>query len=217
VYVSGFGWVEFDPTPPNTNRGDITLSTQLAHYLDAAEMFWNSYVLIYDTGAQTQLFRSAQDEIQSAQIDMKERTDRWETRIQVLIDSIGRGIRQAVDRPGFWVALITLAMAAVIYRQRVFLQREYRIWQLRQGSGIVDGDIIEEMFYRAASLAQERMEKRPDSQTWREWALRLSDPHKRSLLSRAVAIFERSRYGNQTPSAEDFKLLERTIRELRDP
>ena len=39
AYVPGRGWLEFDPTPPDPNRRDISLALLLSHYIDAAELF----------------------------------------------------------------------------------------------------------------------------------------------------------------------------------
>jgi len=43
----------------------------------------------------------------------------------------------------------------------------------------------------------------------------LPDPHRRSILGRALIIFERSKYGRMPVSVADFTLLEETIRELK--
>ena len=61
VFVPGQGWIEFDPTPPDPNRNEISMLVLFSHYLDAAELFWNAYILTYDTGTQLQLFQNAQD------------------------------------------------------------------------------------------------------------------------------------------------------------
>src|SRR5207247_1026545 len=67
VYVPGRGWTEFDPTPPDPNHREMTLALQLSHYIDAIELFWNSYVIVYDSGSQLQLCRSAHGRLTSVQ------------------------------------------------------------------------------------------------------------------------------------------------------
>src|SRR5207302_4337115 len=54
VYVPGHGWMEFDPTPADPNHSEFSLGMQMAHYVDAMELVWNSYVLVYDSSAQLQ-------------------------------------------------------------------------------------------------------------------------------------------------------------------
>ena len=215
VYIAGSGWTEFDPTPPDTNRPEITLATQIAHYVDAMTLFWNSYILIYDTSAQTQLFRSAQDRLQIVQNDLRRGADRWFLWLGGFSDRFSERIRQRVESAGFWLLAAALILSSVAYKHRRFIRTELRIWQLRKGSGVVDHEVIAQMFYRAAHLAQKKGDERTPAQTWREWTSGLPDPGRRSLLGRAVAVFERCRYGRQTPSPDDFALLEQTIRELR--
>ena len=71
---------------------------------------------------------------------------------------------------------------------------------------------MEELFYRATRLAVRRGTRRQPGQTWREWTLSLPDPARRSKLSPALEIFEKSKYGRLPLSASDFSLLEETIR-----
>jgi protein-glutamine gamma-glutamyltransferase len=49
------GWTTFDPTPPDPNQAGVTLWTRLGFYADAAEMFWQDWVLNYNLDRQLQL------------------------------------------------------------------------------------------------------------------------------------------------------------------
>src|SRR5439155_3264893 len=49
VYEAGMGWMEFDPTPPDPNHRELNLATQMLQYVDAMELYWNSYIIIYDS------------------------------------------------------------------------------------------------------------------------------------------------------------------------
>jgi protein-glutamine gamma-glutamyltransferase len=42
------GWVTFDPTPADPNPGAFALFTKLGLYLDAAQTFWQDWVVSYD-------------------------------------------------------------------------------------------------------------------------------------------------------------------------
>jgi hypothetical protein len=179
------------------------------------EMFWNSYVLIYDTEAQMQLFRSAQEGAQAMQVAFRELADEW-------IESLEQSSQHAMARLGdtvktawFWIAVLMVLTPVALYPKRRALWAELRMRRLGRGVGAPDHAIIEHMFYRAADLARGKDPRRNPAETWREWILGLSDPNRRSLLESAAAVFERSKYGRQSASAEDFALLERTIHELR--
>lgn len=49
------GWTTFDPTPPDPNQARISLWTRLGFYADAAEVFWQDWVLNYNLDRQLQL------------------------------------------------------------------------------------------------------------------------------------------------------------------
>ncbi len=48
AYLPQRGWTTFDPTPPDPNVTRNSLATRLALYMDAAETFWQEWVLNYD-------------------------------------------------------------------------------------------------------------------------------------------------------------------------
>ncbi|MCX6632478.1 MAG: transglutaminase-like domain-containing protein, partial [Candidatus Solibacter sp.] len=52
AWIPGYGWRTFDPTPADPNAGGLTLLTQLSLYLDAAETFWQEWVVTYDVARQ---------------------------------------------------------------------------------------------------------------------------------------------------------------------
>jgi len=53
AWIPGRGWTTFDPTPPDPSAlSGPTLSTRLALYLDAAETFWQEWVVTYDIARQ---------------------------------------------------------------------------------------------------------------------------------------------------------------------
>ena len=52
AWIPGYGWTTFDPTPADPNAGGLALFTRLALYLDAAETFWQEWVVTYDLARQ---------------------------------------------------------------------------------------------------------------------------------------------------------------------
>ncbi len=49
------GWTTFDPTPPDPNPPRVSLWTRMGFYADAAEVFWQDWVLNYNLDRQLQL------------------------------------------------------------------------------------------------------------------------------------------------------------------
>jgi len=215
VYIPSRGWVEFDPTPADSSQRDMSLAIQLGHYIDAMELYWNTYILVYDTTTQMQLFRSAQDQVQSIQNSVRRRTDRWALQTQILADRFSLKLRNVIETFSFWFGVVLLIAAVTAFRHRRVLKTRFHIWQLRRGRGAVNDDVVQEMFYRAARLAERGRSKRRPAETWREWIFGLPDPNRRSMLARALEVFEKSKYGRKPVSASEFTLLEETIRELK--
>src|SRR5215471_21589270 len=118
AYIPGHGWIEFDPTPPDPNRPNAGLTGQIWNYVDAMEVFWNSYVIVYDSGAQRQFFRSAQDRVQSLQLGFREVADEWIPRAQRLSDRLSDAIPDVMGTPLFWTILVSAVIGGTSYKHR---------------------------------------------------------------------------------------------------
>ena len=185
------------------------------HYIDAMEVFWNSYVLVYDSGAQRLLFRSAQDRVQSWQLELRKIADEWIGQAHVLSDRVSALIPDLIGTASFWIMVVMIVAAVEGYQHRRILKTYLQIWRIRWGGSTPTESVVEHLFYRAARLAEHKVPKRQTAQTWREWIIGLPDPHRRSVLARALVVFEKSRYGRMPISSADFALLEDAVREMK--
>jgi len=52
AWIPGHGWTTFDPTPPDLSSHSLTLFSKFSLYLDAAETFWQQWVVGYDPNHQ---------------------------------------------------------------------------------------------------------------------------------------------------------------------
>jgi protein-glutamine gamma-glutamyltransferase len=216
VYIPGNGWVEFDPTPPDPNKNEVTLATQISHYIDAMGLFWSSYVLVYDSGAQLQLFRSAQDSVQSAQATLGEKSNRWIAEAQLFSERFSARLIRLSGEASSWIVVLILVLGTITFTHRRALKIQLQIWRIRAGRASAGEDEVAQLFYRAARLVEKRTAtKRSPEETWREWIFGLPDPHRRSILKKALVVFERSKYGRLAVSDSDFACLEDVIRELK--
>jgi transglutaminase-like putative cysteine protease len=55
AYLAPHGWTTFDPTPPDPNPPAVSFWSRIGFYLDAAETFWQDWVLNYNLDRQAQL------------------------------------------------------------------------------------------------------------------------------------------------------------------
>src|SRR5262249_2511782 len=179
------------------------------------EMFWMSYVIVFDSGAQFQLCRSAQDRAQGVQTALREKSKGWIDQIERFSDHLSSGVTVLVGTPAVWIVIVLLIAAGATATYRRALKTYFQIWRARFARGNVTEEVVERLFYRAAHLAERHSPRRNPAQTWREWIFGLSDPTHRSILTRALEIFERCKYGRMPVSAADFASLEQVIRELK--
>ena len=52
AWIPGHGWATFDPTPPDLSSHSLTFFSKFSLYLDAAETFWQQWVVGYDPNHQ---------------------------------------------------------------------------------------------------------------------------------------------------------------------
>ena len=215
VYLPGRGWIEFDATPPDMRLAATGLAAQLGHYIDAVELLWSSYILVYDTESQSQLFKSAQDQLQSVQTALKSGAGKWTALARRSANWVASGVRGGEGAAGFWLALIAVLFGVILVHYRRDIRALWKVWQFRRGRGPMNGEVIEHLFFRAAKLAERRRPSRQAAQTWREWALGIPDATRRSMLLPAVGVLEKSKYSSEAVSTADFDVLENAIRALR--
>jgi transglutaminase-like putative cysteine protease len=215
VYVPGQGWIEFDPTPPDPNRNDLSMLVLISHYIDAAELFWNAYILTYDSTTQFQLFRSAQDAVQAAQNGLRSQSDSLARSGQAVSERLAATIRETVETLWFWSLVGLIGCLTLWMQHRCRIQTYWKLWNLRHGRGNADHDVVTTLFYRVTKLAGARSGTRLPHQTWREWMTQLPDEGRRRLVAAALDVFEKARYGGLPVTTEEYRTLEQTLRELK--
>jgi transglutaminase-like putative cysteine protease len=214
AYVPGIGWKEFDPTPGGNNQPGASLFAQLHNYADAMGFFWNTYVLTYDSDSQGQLFRQAQESIEQLNNTIQSRKDGWIETAQAFMGSITAAIGRMTSSGIIWIYGVGLTAVALTYLKRDQLRSSWWLYRVRK-TGRVDSRIIEALFYRAVALVGKNGPRRLDSETWREWVGIVPHDRSRSILQRALEVFERSRYSPEPSSPADVVTLQEAVRELR--
>jgi protein-glutamine gamma-glutamyltransferase len=92
AWIPGHGWATFDPTPPDSNPSALAFLTIMSLYLDAAETFWQEWVVGYDSGQQGSLLGGARtvslrwvDSLSGFGSDWDLRAARWFKRFGVWV------------------------------------------------------------------------------------------------------------------------------------
>jgi transglutaminase-like putative cysteine protease len=107
AWLHGRGWTTFDPTPPDPNPPALSLLSKLALWADAAETFWQEWVVSYDLGHQATLVDRMNQASRSAGI-------RWLSRIFDLAEYWKPRTTLWLSRYGLWTlfAVVACALAA---------------------------------------------------------------------------------------------------------
>jgi transglutaminase-like putative cysteine protease len=214
VYLPGAGWTEFDPTPGSSTQPDAGLFAQLHNYADALGLFWNTYVLTYDTDSQGQLFRNAQEQAESIHQSLEKQRNSLALMARRAVESVSQVGRRAITTGGIWIYVTAILLSLVAYRMRHEILNWWWLLRLRK-TGRVDDRVICSLFYRAVRIAERKGSRRRESETWREWVKGVNHEQKRSILARALEVFERSKYSPDASSPADVMVLQEAVRELR--
>ncbi len=73
IFVSGTGWISYDPTPLAPPTMSSSSNSFITDYITAAQFWFNRYVIDYDRGTQQNLVESIQN------LGYKKGTDQWST------------------------------------------------------------------------------------------------------------------------------------------
>jgi hypothetical protein len=214
VYLPGSGWTEFDPTPAGVNPQDTGLVAQLMHYTDAFGLFWNTYVLTYDTDSQGKLVHSAHERLDRIRKGLEVRRDSFVLGAKDRAVQVFSTAQSYLQGSAAWFCIAIVCLAYLVYDRRRYLRARWWLFRLRR-TGRVDERMIYSLFQSAVSIAERHESHRRSSQTWREWIDALAHAERRSILQRAADVFEKSRYGRNTASAGDVAVLQQAVRDLR--
>jgi len=209
AWIDGRGWTEYDPTPADPNAPAVGAASRLSQWLDAAETFWQEWVLSYDLDRQLTLaFRAGQStrriRMEWLRRPWREAQGAWETMA---------GAPRAV-----WSALAAgLALMALLVwswpRLRTWAELKRERGRLRQGQGDLHSAVVA---YRAmlARLSRNGYVKAP-AQTPGEFARTLPGGPLAAMVGQFTACYEALRYGGDARQASHLAALLDRIEEWK--
>ena len=214
VWSPGQGWIEFDPTPPGPGS-EFSLTLLMSHYFDAFELFWNSYVLTYDSGTQALLLQNAGEAVSDLGLTVRGAIRRTMDVVEETSDVFFSTVEAVIVTAAFWCLVLTGVLTGIALRHRSRIGVRWKFLRLRLGWASPDRDIVGELFERAARLAAPGSRLRQPQETWREWVGHLPEGPRRRLIAQGLEVFEKSSYSATAVSGADLSHLERTIEDLR--
>ncbi len=203
AYFAPYGWVEFDPTPPDPQRPGRRFTRMLSNLADAVGLWWSEEVVNYDLLKQFQLVRSVRAWTERQVGDRAVRA--WRSARQ----GISAGIDAALNRR--WSSLqaggaaATAVVCLLMFRMRSrwlpALKRSLRrlVFPADRAS------VIESFYAEAMRLLERHGLRRRRGQTPLEFAADLGAHPVRPDLTALTGIYYRMRFG---PGSSDEDLAE---------
>jgi len=207
AWAPGRGWMSFDPTPPRSVRAEPPAWTRLNWYLDAAETFWDEWVLSYDLSRQ--LFLAAKMESSSRDLSAHGMDHLRARAAQLLVSVSGWGSRYGLAA----LAGLVLAAAALLAgpRIRAHLRRQRRLRQAARGAGQPSDATL--WYERMLSTLKKRGFQKPAWQTPAEFARLLPASSLASLVDEFTRAYNELRFAGRPSAAARLAILLARIRE----
>jgi transglutaminase-like putative cysteine protease len=209
AWIPGQGWTTFDPTPASGEGGsDSGLLARLNQYLDAADTFWQEWVVGYDIDRQLTLaFRVDQS---------RRRGVPWLVRAYKRVLAVRLpGLAGAGRLSPLVVALCFAVAAALLFRRRIARSLAGVRGPARPGADSSATVHEAARLYREmlAALRKRGIEKSP-FQTAGEFAAYLSECPARPLIAEFTLGYESVRFGRNTTEVPRLAELLRRIEAL---
>ena len=202
------GWVTFDPTPADPNPGAFALFAKLSLYLDAAQTFWQDWVVSYDLRRQGTLSYRLERGARLLGI-------RWSDSIAGLGAVWPAQGAQWLRQAGLG-AVITLGTAALVW---VLVPPLVRLARLRSGvrrvrrgrAGANDATLL---YQRMLQLLERRGYQKPAWFTPAEFAASLPPSAFGTAVGEFTRTYNRWRFGGH---AKEAQYLSSLLDELEQP
>jgi hypothetical protein len=200
AWIPGHGWSTFDPTPPDPNP-NLALMARFGLYLDAAETFWQQWVVGYDAGQQGSLADRLEqgvrrmgltwiDSAATAGADWNVRTLAWARR---------NGLRTAiVVAMGLWVWVLGPPLLRLMRMRR-------RVQRARRGqASVADATLLYE---RMLQIVKRHGYQKPIWFTPVEFAASLAGSPLGLPVREFTAAYNALRFGGRTEIAPRLSVL----------
>jgi transglutaminase-like putative cysteine protease len=205
AWLPGHGWTTFDPTPVDPNSGRLSAGSRLSFYLDAADTFWQEWVLSYNLDRQLTLASRMQDSGFNASTEWFDSAHR---KLVVWTNAVaGWGRRYG---PTAGLALAAIALAMLYGRPAVrWLRALVRVRQVERGDVRASDATL--LYGQMLKLLKKRGFEKPAWLTPSEFARLLPRTPAGMLAGQFTEAYNGLRYGGRSEAAPRLLAL---LREL---
>ena len=201
AWIPGYGWTTFDPTPPDPNRRGFALLANIGLYLDAAETFWQEWVVSYDISRQGTLADRLEEGTRRMGVRWFDSLSgvNWNWYLQVAAWFRRYGVR----------ILIALALGAAIWvlgpRLVRLLRIRSRVERVRRGQATAGDATL--LYERMLDLLKRRGYQKPAWFTPVEFAASLPPTQLGTAVTEFTVKYNALRFGRRTEVAPRLSML----------
>jgi protein-glutamine gamma-glutamyltransferase len=201
AWMPNHGWTTFDPTPPDPNPTRLSAWTRLGFYADAAEVFWQDWVLNYNLDRQLLLASRVGES--SRHIGWS-----WSDGPGFSLARYGSVLRDLGRRYGFLLlGVLVLALAG-----RLFGRDGWRWWSARQRvlrvqRGEAEASDATLLYHRMLKDLRRRGIEKPVWLTPAEFARVLQEPQLSLLVEDFTNAYNELRFGGNSEAAGRIVIL----------
>lgn len=207
AFLPGPGWRTYDPTPPDPNAGAVSLLTRITLYLDAAETFWQEWVLEYNVDRQLMLAYRMEESSRRLSLPRLDRAAAWaESRSKAAVAWLGSNARWL---SGFVLLVLILVLAGPPLGRWVRVQRRVRRVRL----GKVEAGDATLLYRRMLKLMKLRGYEKPPWLTPNEFVGVLPPSRTAAIVEEFTGAYNEMRFGGRLEAASRImRLLEQLER-----
>ena len=201
AWINGRGWTTYDPTPADPHAAVMGLTARLSLFLDAAQQFWQDWVVSYDLDRQIVL---------ASRMDEGARRMRFHWFPREWFEQTVRVVAPWAPLAGFGGAI---AILSFVFGREVaaWWKRRLRVRRMARGEGEASDATL--LYQRMLSNLARRGFQKPPWLTPGEFARVLPASEVRGLVHDLTAFYNELRFGGKREVAPRMmELLERLER-----
>jgi protein-glutamine gamma-glutamyltransferase len=195
AWIPGRGWMTYDPTPPDPNAFESAFMSRVSLFFDAAEQFWQDWILSYDLNRQIALASRVQQSSRGAKLHWIERTAAW------LADAGRSSAQWSAGYAPFAAVAMFLAIAAVLFGPAAlrWWRGAMRVRRLKRGEGEASDATL--LYQRMLGLLERRGIQKPPWLTPTEFARVLPPTALSPLVEDLTSAYVEFRFGGKREAA----------------
>lgn len=191
AWITGRGWITFDPTPPDPGSASSGVMSRFSLFFDAAEQFWQDWVVSYDTDRQIALASRMDDSARRLRFGG---VTRWFNDTVDSMKSAGRTGVTYAPIVGLGVVLLIAAILCVPFLLR-WWRAHARAQRLARGQGEASDATI--LYKRMLAMLARRGIQKPPWLTPAEFARVIPAAEVRGVVGDLTASYNALRFGGR--------------------